>query len=211
MSPSNNIDASTSAFSRGRGRGRGRATSHGSSLRQMQDGPGTTASPTIRGARSRGRPPRGSKIPLRKGTDPTHNNDATKGASSEDDYGAFEDDDDDYKPRGRGRGRGRGQSRGRRGRPRSLSKEEPIDAQDEEEEEEEAMVPGMPSKPCPLCEERFTTREGFLEHVVIHSSAKCLMELCEWTNPIAKEKTRMNREQLKQHMLSAHSESIPTA
>lgn len=95
------------------------------------------------------------------------------------------------------------------------------------------MVPGMPSKPCPLCEERFTTREGFLEHVVIHSSidscisvklfctclyvcfrmsgAKCLMELCEWTNPIAKEKTRMNREQLKQHMLSAHSESIPTA
>lgn len=43
------------------------------------------------------------------------------------------------------------------------------------------------------------------------SGAKCLMEVCEWTNPIAKEKTRMNREQLKQHMLSAHSESIPTA
>ncbi len=86
----------------------------------------------------------------------------------------------------------------------------------------------MPSKPCPQCDERFTTREGFLEHIVVHSSidfnsislvfafvlkllleipgAKCLVEECDWTNPVPKDKSR-----LKQHMLSAHTESIPTA
>ena len=60
-----------------------------------------------------------------------------------------------------------------RGRPRSVSREEPVvEAQedDEEEEEDEARIPGMPSKPCPQCDERFTTREGFLEHIVVHSS-----------------------------------------
>ena len=122
-----------------------------------------------------------------------------------------------------------------RGRPRSVSKEESfIEAQEDEEEEDEARIPGMPSKPCPQCDERFTTREGFLEHIVVHSSivpfftfdnsvlllihlvtflgAKCLMEMCNWANPVSKEKpARLKREQLKQHMLSAHSESIPTA
>ena len=58
-----------------------------------------------------------------------------------------------------------------RGRPRSVSKEESfIEAQEDEEEEDEARIPGMPSKPCPQCDERFTTREGFLEHIVVHSS-----------------------------------------
>lgn len=36
--------------------------------------------------------------------------------------------------------------------------------------------------------------------------AKCLVEECDWTNPVPKDKSR-----LKQHMLSAHTESIPTA
>lgn len=44
---------------------------------------------------------------------------------------------------------------------------------EEEEEEEELRIPGMPSKPCPQCEERFTTREGFLDHVIVHSSNLC--------------------------------------
>lgn len=114
ISPSNNIGASTSTFPRGRGRGKGRASSHGNTLRPMPDGPGTTTSPTIRGCRSRGRPPRGSKMSSRRDTDPADNDETIKGASSEEEFGAFEDDDDDYKPRGRGRGRGRGQSRGRR-------------------------------------------------------------------------------------------------
>ena len=44
--------------------------------------------------------------------------------------------------------------------------------EDEEvvEDEEEMRMPGMPSKPCPQCEERFTTQEGFLEHISTHSS-----------------------------------------
>jgi hypothetical protein len=38
------------------------------------------------------------------------------------------------------------------------------------------------------------------------------MEMCDWVNPASKEKTaRLKREQLKQHMLSVHFESIPTA
>lgn len=42
--------------------------------------------------------------------------------------------------------------------------------EEDEEDEDEARIPGMPSKPCPQCDERFTTREGFLEHIVVHSS-----------------------------------------
>lgn len=73
---------------------------------------------------------------------------------------------------------------GRRGRSRTTSKEKAAEAEEEttqaeedeemgeEEEEEEMRIPGMPSKPCPSCDERFTTREGFLEHVVTHSSKR---------------------------------------
>jgi hypothetical protein len=105
-SASKNAAVSTATYSRGRGRGRGRAASHGSGLRQTPDAPGSIASPAVRGSRSRGRPPRGSKISFRS---------KIKDENSEDDYVAYEDDeDDDYKPRGRGRGRGRGQSRGKR-------------------------------------------------------------------------------------------------
>lgn len=128
------------------------------------------------------------------------------------------------------------------GRPRSVSKEVFIDAeedlvdeedegeQEEEEGEDEMRIPGMPSKPCPQCDERFTTREGFLDHVIVHSGkietlsknlmtwsllyhpiwsvtgAKCLLDECDWANPVPKDKTR-----LKQHMISTHAESIPTA
>ena len=65
------------------------------------------------------------------------------------------------------------------GRPRSTSKEVFIDAEEdvvdeedegeEEEGEDEMRIPGMPSKPCPQCDERFTTREGFLDHIAVHS------------------------------------------
>ena len=51
---------------------------------------------------------------------------------------------------------------------KSTVKEEPVDDDVEEEEEaaeEEVRIPGMPSKPCPQCKERFTTREGFLDHI----------------------------------------------
>lgn len=116
MSTSNSLTASTATYSRGRigGRGRGRAAS--SSLRQTPEAPSTTPSPTVRGARSRGRPPRGNKISPRTPRAANDNNEANKGASSDDDYLAYEDDanDDDYKPVPRGRGRGRGRSRGRR-------------------------------------------------------------------------------------------------
>lgn len=40
----------------------------------------------------------------------------------------------------------------------------------------------------------------------ICQGAKCLVNECDWTNPVPKEKTR-----LKQHMLSAHVNFIPTA
>lgn len=51
-----------------------------------------------------------------------------------------------------------------------------------------------------------------LIYLVTFLGAKCLMEMCNWANPVSKEKpARLKREQLKQHMLSAHSESIPTA
>ena len=118
VSASKNAAVSTPTRGRGGGRGRGRAASHGSGLRQTPDAPGIIASPAVRGSRSRGRPPRGSKLSFRPKTenDIADFSDATKEASSEDDYGAYEDDDD-YKPvstRGRGRGRGRGQSRGKR-------------------------------------------------------------------------------------------------
>ena len=61
------------------------------------------------------------------------------------------------------------------GRPRTVSREEPVDEDEgeednDEDDEDEARIPGMPSKPCPQCDERFTTREGFLEHIVVHSS-----------------------------------------
>lgn len=37
--------------------------------------------------------------------------------------------------------------------------------EEEEAAEEKVRIPGMPSKPCPQCKERFTTREGFLDHI----------------------------------------------
>ena len=49
-------------------------------------------------------------------------------------------------------------------------KEEEEEEEKEEEGEEEMGMPGLPSKPCPHCEERFTTQDGFLEHVSSHSS-----------------------------------------
>lgn len=49
--------------------------------------------------------------------------------------------------------------------------EEEEEMQEEEDDEEEERIPGMPSKPCPQCDERFTTRQGFLDHIVTHSSA----------------------------------------
>lgn len=49
--------------------------------------------------------------------------------------------------------------------------EEEEEAEEMEDDEEEDMrIPGMPSKPCPGCDERFTTREGFLDHIATHSS-----------------------------------------
>ena len=72
------------------------------------------------------------------------------------------------------------------GRPRSLPRaeeEEEFDDDDnepeqgleaeeleDENEEEEMRIPGMPSKPCPQCDERFTTRDGFLDHLSTHPS-----------------------------------------
>ena len=43
-------------------------------------------------------------------------------------------------------------------------------------------------------------------YIVFPLGAKCLVEECDWTNPVPKDKSR-----LKQHMLNAHAESIPTA
>merc|ERR1712071_352383 len=83
-------------------------------------------------------------------------------------------------------------------------KEEEEEEEKEEEGEEEMGMPGLPSKPCPHCEERFTTQDGFLEHVSSHSSAKCLV--CNWKNPVPKERKR-----IMQHMLRMHGESIPAA
>lgn len=60
-----------------------------------------------------------------------------------------------------------------RGRPRKMQEDfndNDDEIGDEEEEENEMMVPGMPSKPCPQCDERFTTREGFLDHLSTHPS-----------------------------------------
>ena len=44
------------------------------------------------------------------------------------------------------------------------------DEDDQQNDEEEMRMPGLPSKPCPQCDERFTTQEGFLEHISSHSS-----------------------------------------
>jgi hypothetical protein len=41
---------------------------------------------------------------------------------------------------------------------------------DEEDDDDEMKIPGLPTKPCPQCQERFTTQEGFLEHVTSHTS-----------------------------------------
>ena len=40
----------------------------------------------------------------------------------------------------------------------------------EEDDDDEMKIPGLPTKPCPQCQERFTTQEGFLEHVTSHTS-----------------------------------------
>lgn len=117
MSSPNNLAGAVGTCSRGRGRGRGRGAT--STLRSSPDVASTsTVTPAVRGARSRGRPPRGAKFASRtKIVEEPANNSATNEASSDDEF-TFEDDanDDDYKPaaRGRGRGRGRGRSRGRR-------------------------------------------------------------------------------------------------
>ena len=49
---------------------------------------------------------------------------------------------------------------------------------DDDDEETEMKIPGLPTKPCPQCQERFTTQDGFLEHIATHSS-KCL-SLCDY-------------------------------
>jgi len=99
--------------------------------------------------------------------------------------------------------------------------------EEEEDDEEEERIPGMPSKPCPQCDERFTTRQGFLDHIVTHSSAyntlqkfhvrnkflkciffiyfigaKCLV--CGWKNTAPKDKSR-----IRQHMSTSHAGLLP--
>lgn len=65
-----------------------------------------------------------------------------------------------------------------------MSREEPVEAEEDEDEEEEdeARIPGMPSKPCPQCDERFTTREGFLDHIVVHTSIAVIPHVLDITS-----------------------------